>query len=344
MRCLTLAKVMSQAGHLCSFICRDHPGHMAAHIQAEGFICRLIPLVNITAHTNLLSANTYTSWLGDTVNADAAFCRDYFCAMGADWFISDHYGIDSEWINALDLPDLKIMIIDDLANRKHTCDILLDQNLGRNIDDYAHLVPKRTTILTGPSYALLRPEFHLHRPTSNSNKQHGNIHSILISLGGVDQKNDTQLCLDALDTLSLSKEFHIRVVMGGQSIWLDAISERASNMRHKTTVLSQVSNMAQLMADSDLAIGAGGISAWERCCLGLPTLAIVAAENQRPGLEALQKAGVVLMLDTQVNLPEQISMYISSLQQGNKLQEMVNASLALVDGHGVNRVLKQLLS
>ncbi|WP_222115807.1 hypothetical protein [Chromobacterium vaccinii] len=78
---------------------------------------------------------------------------------------------------------------------------------------------------------------------------------------------------------------------------------QVEQLRYKATVLVGVSNMAELIADHDLAIGAAGGSAWERCCLGLPCLLFIQAENQRQGTEALQAAGAAYILSNYSDIP-----------------------------------------
>lgn len=341
MRCLTLARALREQGAACHFVCREHPGHLAGLVEHQGFGIKLLPL-----KTQLLQSPDqepiYDDWLGASRDDDAADCRQWLDTLDARWLVCDHYGIDATWERQITRPGLRLLVIDDLANRQHHCDVLLDQNLGHGESHYRPLVDSQTRLLIGPRYALLRPEFLTWRQHSLERRRTTPPQSLLISLGGVDERNDTERCLDAIDTLTLAPDFCIDVVLGAQSIWLDSVRQRAARMRHTTHVHVQIDNMAQRMAISDIAIGAGGGTSWERCCLGLPTLAILAADNQRSGLQALTAAGAVAMLEPGASLTMQLRHQLSRLDDAAQRMAMVRAGADLVDGQGVRRVLESL--
>jgi UDP-2,4-diacetamido-2,4,6-trideoxy-beta-L-altropyranose hydrolase len=236
-----------------------------------------------------------------------------------------------------------LLVIDDLANRAHDCDLLLDQNLGRCEADYANLIKPHVPKLIGPNYALLRPEFRKLRGYSLGRRIHPKLSKILISMGGIDIDNITLKVLDALQSSNLPEGIQINVVMGSHAPWLQEVQEMALKMSRPTRVLVGVSNMAQIMADSDLAIGAAGGTSWERCCLGLPTLLLVLAPNQYESALALEKAGAAILLENteQIsNLFENSEFAISNFKM---LQQVSKAAAALTTGDGAECVSSTIL-
>ncbi len=184
------------------------------------------------------------------------------------------------------------MVIDDLANRKHNCDIILDQNYYADMKlRYQGLVPKYCNQLLGPEYALLRKEFYVAKKTLR--KRSGTIKNILVFFGGSDPSNETGKTLEALIQLKTT-DLAINVVVGASNPHKDSLKLICDI--NNFNYLCQVSNMAQLMAEADLAIGAGGTTTWERCFLELPSIVIAIAENQVGLCEEAAKAGVITFL------------------------------------------------
>ncbi|HET7775514.1 MAG TPA: UDP-2,4-diacetamido-2,4,6-trideoxy-beta-L-altropyranose hydrolase, partial [Azospira sp.] len=273
MRCLTLADALRRRGAECSFICRDLPGHLAETIRARQYAVALLP--HLCEEQEPLNAGgpPYGSWLGVSWSQDAAQTRLALAGMVADWLVADHYALDARWESGMRPVCRHLMVIDDLADRPHACDLLLDQNLGRTPGQYGALVPHGCRVLIGPEYALLRPDFAKYRRDSLMRRQEPALSQLLISLGGVDKFNVAGQVLDALSRLPLPT-CHLKVVLGPHSPWVEQVRQQASAM-DRVEVLVNVDDMAALMAESDLAIGAAGTTAWERCCLGLPTITLV---------------------------------------------------------------------
>jgi UDP-2,4-diacetamido-2,4,6-trideoxy-beta-L-altropyranose hydrolase len=284
----------------------------------------------------------HSHWLGCDFQTDAEQTLVALRAMEPDWLVVDHYAIDIRWEERLRPYCSKLMVIDDLADRSHSCDLLLDQNLGRELADYVPMVPAHCTVLTGPSYALLRPEFAALRSYSLSRRAHPQFKRFLITMGGVDRPNATGQVLDALRNCPLPLDCRMTVVMGPHAPWLASVCEGAVSMPWPTEVKVGVANMAQLMADSDLAIGAAGSTSWERCCLGLPTLLVVLADNQWPGAKALQEAQVASLIGDVSDIATQLPLAIQALTQDHRLMHMSTAASVVTDGRGVDKVLQTL--
>lgn len=341
MRCLTLADALRERGAECTFICREHAGNLLALIEQ-----REHNALALTACSDLVdfAANpAHAAWLGASWEMDAKQTLQALGPLVVDWLVVDHYAVDCRWENAVRSRTKHLMVIDDLADRPHDCELLLDQNLGRTARDYRGLLRPDTATLIGPRYALLRPEFAKMRGESLVRRAKPQLQQLLITMGGVDKDNATGQVLDALKECALPQDLRITVVMGPRAPWLAQVKAQAGIMSRPTEVLVGVTNMAQLMAASDFAIGAAGGTAWERCCLGLPGLVLVLEQNQREGAVALQMAGAAVLLEACRQVSCVFGGWQPTLLQDSMLQ-MSRASAAVTDGSGSVRVANQMLN
>lgn len=354
MRCLTLADALKARGAQCHFISRAHPGHLFETIQQRGYEVNCLVAPVIRAQTaikiiavdapNLQQKPAHADWLGTTWQTDAQESAIVLADLQPDWLVVDHYALDQRWEEALAPHCRKLMVIDDLADRPHGCDLLLDQNLGSEPEHYAPWVPAHCQVLTGPHYALLRPEFAATRAYSLQRRQsQPALRQLLITMGGVDQANATGQVLQALKTCALPADCRITVVMGLTAPWLQNVWELAAQLPWHTEVVVNVTDMARRMADSDLAIGAAGSTSWERCCLGLPTLMVVLAENQKQAAAHLQKAGAANCLKLRSfkhqDLHDQLKCLIDRPEQ---LSQMSTRASATTDGLGAERLVASM--
>ena len=196
-------------------------------------------------------------------------------------------------------------------------------------------------MLTGPQYALLRPEFAGLRPYSLQRRQaRPALCQLLITMGGVDQPNATGQVLQALKTCALPADCRITVVMGLTAPWLQNVRELAAQMPWPTEVVVNVNDMARRMADSDLAIGAAGSTSWERCCLGLPTLMVVLAENQQAGAQALEAAHAARLIGSVSDIATQLPQAVRELSDSKHQMRMSLAASSITNGQGVEKILK----
>lgn len=341
MRCLTLADALRVRGAQSTFICRPHAGHLLDLIQQRGHTAKALSPADdaFTAPADPCHAK----WLGTDWASDAAQTQQALGDQVVDWLVVDHYALDRRWEQALRPHTRRILAIDDLADRPHDCDLLLDQNLGRQAKDYGGLLSQHTQTLIGPAYALLRPEFAQWREHSLQRRAQPQLKNLLITMGGVDQANATGQALDALTRCELPADLHITVVMGPTSAWLVQVQAQATAMPRPTKVLAGVNNMAQLMAESDLCIGAAGGSAWERCALGLPTLVLILAANQHSGAMALQSHAAAWVAADAQQLMAQLSALFNKETQTAALQKMSQAAAKLAKSNGASQVVELLL-
>jgi UDP-2,4-diacetamido-2,4,6-trideoxy-beta-L-altropyranose hydrolase len=347
MRCLTLADALREHGASCSFICRPHSGHLLALVVQRGHRALALPELQEDAQPNH-NGIAHGHWLGTDWATDAQDTQQTLSAhtdgQTVDWLVVDHYALDARWEEALCPQAKRIMVLDDLADKPHACDLLLDQNLGRKEADYGGLLKGKTTTLVGPQYALLRPEFAALRAQSLARRQNNpQLRRLLITMGGVDKDNATGKVLAALQSCNLPADLRVTVVMGPHAPWLAQVQAQAAQMPWHTEVLVGVNNMAQLMAESDLAIGAAGGTAWERCSLGLPSLVLVLDQNQLPGAMALQKTGAAVAMETE----QQVADFMESLQTATMIKEMLTklsvAAAAVTNGEGCYRAVEHIL-
>ena len=343
MRCLTLADALTAQGACCEFICREHEGHLIEAIRHKGYRVHVLHLAaEAGGQDNIAPQPAHAAWLGSSQEQDAAACAHILAKVKPDWLIVDHYALDARWERALAPHYRKLMVIDDLADRPHACDLLLDQTFGRSASDYRARVSADCELLCGSAYALLRPEFAALRPYSLQRRARPALRELLITMGGVDKDNATGQVLQALRTCPLPADCRITVVMGASAPWMEQVRTQARGMPWPTRVLVGVSDMAQLMADSDLAIGAAGATSWERCCLGLPTVMLVLAENQRKIAEELCEARAAHLVDpSKLNKQPLIAPeYLEPLS----LNAMSHAAAAITDGFGAAQVTKNLIN
>ncbi|MFH2135417.1 MAG: UDP-2,4-diacetamido-2,4,6-trideoxy-beta-L-altropyranose hydrolase [Pseudomonadota bacterium] len=332
MRCLTLAEELKKQGCLIRFVSRDLPPHLCSLLEAKGM--EFIALNNETssAGTDELA---HSAWLGTSQAQDASETLVAIADQAWDWMVVDHYALDARWESTIRKQAKQIMAIDDIADRQHDCDVLLDQNYYRDMEArYDGKVPARCRMLLGPRYALLREEFRILRAQVQSRT--GEVKRILMFFGGVDAGNYTGQAIDALSGLDI-EGVEVDVVIGAQHPRRTEIEQACAAQGYVCHV--QTSRMAELMVAADLAIGAGGTAIWERCCLGLPALSICVAENQRKQIEDAAAAGMLYAPEGKEDPTALIRFHAKALMENPLLLKLISAiGMKTVDGKGPLRV------
>ena len=343
MRCLTLADALRERGARCHFICRQHSGHLMALIEQRGYRVSGLPMAAAAATPAQDEAPAHAAWLGATQEEDAAASLSALEPSNGpvDWLVVDHYALDARWERLLRPICPRLMVIDDLADRPHDCDVLVDQTLGRNTQDYRPWVSESCRLLCGSQYALLRPDFSALRTYSLKRRAQPQLRNILVAMGGVDKNNATGKVLAALKMCALPSDCEITVVLGPTAPWLDDVERQAQSLPWPTHVRVGVSDMAQLMANSDVAIGASGATSWERCCLGVPAIMVVLAENQRLIARALSDVGAAHLVD--LRALQSNPLIVCARLKPNWLSTASTAAAAITDGSGVPQVINCLL-
>ena len=338
MRCLSLAEALRDRGVETQFICRAHKGHLISLLQKKAMPVTILPDTVNSIET--VDAD-YDAWLGSTQEEDAKQSIAALSGEKPDWLVIDHYGLDVEWEQQLRPHTNKLMVIDDLANRRHDCDILLDQNYSSDGKSrYAELVNKACKQLLGPHYALLPHEYAIYRKIMSV--RDGKVGRVLVYFGGSDPNNMTGLALEALSSPELCN-LEVDVVIGPNNPHIKAL-EIQSRKRPRTTIYGSRPHLADLMVQADLAIGAGGTSTWERMCLGLPTLIISIAENQLPASISLAEARLIHYAGhySSIKINNLIQLFLNLIDDEKRLLELAIQNQVHVDGLGVLRLVEMI--
>jgi len=342
MRCKTLADELRSRGAGVRFICRGHSGHMIPLLHDAGYSTAVLPVSAVGGHTQDAGRDDYATWLGVEQAVDAAQTIEALGDFEPDWLVVDHYGLDVTWERLLRPKVGHIFVIDDLANRHHDCDLLLNQNLYAEMESYyTGLLPHHARQLLGPRFALLRPEFHKVRESLR--KRDGTVRRILVFFGGVDPTRETEKALDALGGV-VKTDIHVDVVVGGTNPHREAIRKRCEAMPN-TAYYYNVSNMAALMARADLALGAGGCTLWERCCLGVPSIVVSVASNQEQVARDLADVGAVYYLGRNSEVTREMicSGLVMMWGMPERLRDMGIRCMEFVDGMGALKVADFIL-
>jgi len=271
MRCLALAQELRVNGAQCTFITRDHSGNLNHRVIESGFGLRRL---NMREE----DATGFVPSLGSTVEVDAAETCEVLREWEPDWLVVDHYSLDETWESLVRVGSMRILVIDDLADRPHQCDVLLDQNFPPDDwERYRALVPPECVLVLGPRFALLHPEFALQRSLL---LEHPERHRdrILVSFGASDPTALAEMSLEALTSPGLHA-FPVDIVMGRNGARAEGL-RTLSELRPGTRILGPQTNLAALMSTAKVSVGAGGSTLWERLCLGVSSVVVSIAPNQ----------------------------------------------------------------
>lgn len=346
MRCRTLASELQRRGATVTFLCRRQAGDLISLLEQE-FAVLTLPEQSLAPCDGLEGRTLYSAWLGCSQGTDAAQCLEALAQAGitsARWLVADHYGLDASWeaqllaglTNGTASP--KLLVIDDLADRPHKADLLLDQNFFGEATEqrYQGLVPPHCRQLLGPHYALLGSEYPQLHPLVPPRTE---LRRVLVFFGGVDPANHTGQALEALMDLALA-HLAVDVVLGRQSPHRQSVEELVARRPH-TTLHGPLPSLAGLISRADLAIGAGGATTWERACLGLPSLVVAIAANQLPFAKTLDQAGHLQLLGNGAS--------VNAEQIRSALLARIAEPYAgvgghdLTDGWGASRLAKAML-
>jgi UDP-2,4-diacetamido-2,4,6-trideoxy-beta-L-altropyranose hydrolase len=343
MRCLTLADALKEQGHDIHFVCRDLKGNINQLVVKQGYNLYLLPAPE-KEFVSHLDDTIHAMWLEVHWQQD---CKETSRVIQNidyqfDWLIVDNYALDYRWESLLRSYVMKIMVIDDLADRKHDCDIILDQNYSSGLNKrYRSLVPFACQMLLGPKYAILRPEFLQER--QKLPQRDSFIKRILIFFGGVDSSNETSKALKAIEILD-NPDLNVDVIIGSLNPNKSRILEQGKSMPY-VVCHEHVENMAEFMVNADLAIGAGGTTTWERYCLCLPSLIEILAENQIIIAEGIQEtnAGINCGISQDVTCDFLAESIHDLMISKTKLIDYSKSASDLVDGEGSMRVAQAVV-
>lgn len=342
MRCLTLADAISSQGGSCYFICREHKGDLREYIKYRGYDVHTLPFSEII----LPIRNNHPTWLATTWEQDAQETITAITLRNVtpNWLFVDHYGIDHRWHHALRDHTHKIAVIDDLADRHYDCDLLIDQLCHRTSSDYSTLINSNTSLLLGGRYAILRPIFaQLRNAQLEKRKNIDSIKRVFISMGGTDLLNATHTALQVLKNSSITRGIDIDILSGQQSDHFQSI-DKIADFPFNIHLHPVTTPIYELMTNADIAIGAGGSTAWERCCLGLPTFLITIAQNQHDAARGLvQHQAAVLLGDVDnFNMFYATDTFNNTIANIDHIKSLSKHAASICDGSGCTQIIEAL--
>ena len=336
MRCMTLGNALRAGGAKVSFICRTLDGSIVDKVRSDGF-----QVYELQSPNKELKSNNF--WLGVPLSLELEECLVVAKLGSPDLIIVDHYGLDEIWHRKMKAVCAKLMVIDDLANRTYYCDALLDQTFGRCVVDYKNLVPSPVQLFLGSQYALLRPQFAEQRKLAEIKRRKlADPQKLLISLGGTDPFGYYSTLIECLGHSDFIPE--LVVVISSKSPFRNNVIRAIKHASCNVSLLEDVSNMADVVLDADMAIGAAGSSAWERCVLGLPTLMLVLADNQKLIANELSNALVSDVVEdySTLSCEELLHRVYCLWNDVERRMEMSDRAFNVCDGLGAERVAQKI--
>lgn len=336
MRCLTLADTLKQLGARCTFISRHLPDYLQELVESKGH-----KSIQIGDHSQpeQSDALAHAHFLGTSQSQDATQTQTILKALCPDWLIIDHYGIDQRWETEMRPLAKKTLVVDDLADRDHDCDLLVDQNLYADMRTrYLERIPPTSKALLGVQYTILRSEFKEAR--QHAQARTGDVRRLFIFFGGMDSANFTLPVLNALAALRL-QGIEVDVVIGPEHPTRDEVQSICKKQTYTCHV--QTKDMAKLLLNADAAIGAGGSTSWERCCLGLPSLAFIVAPNQEALTLHADQLGLLKAAHADIHDATALSKEVEAFIHADAERErMSNACLEAIDAQGDQRIVDQM--
>lgn len=324
MRCMALAARMRKRGADVTFVCREEAGNLVDAIAAYGFGTVRLPRSEQSGRTD---GSDETTW-GEE---DAALMRRYLASRRgrADVVLVDHYMVGEHWEREMRSLARRVVVIDDLGNRRHDCDVLVDPNLHDSPETrYTGLVPAGSRVFVGPRYAPLREEFEAISPHVRTS----GLRRLLVFMGGSDPPGEGVKVARALRAFE-GKEPETIMIAGPINPRIAEIRLAAEGVP-SLTVIESTNDMARLIEWADVGVGACGVAAWERCALGLPSLVAIIAANQRDDSRILHAIGAVRNLgDSSDTTVERWVEAIADLQRSPaEVQRMSIAAATVMEG------------
>lgn len=327
MRCLTLANALNRHGAEVRFVCQPLPKNLSDLLRSHGHALTIV---------SEWASETEANASGEPdKHSDALATISALSDQSWDWLVVDHYHLGKQWESTLRNTASHVLVIDDLANRDHDCDLLLDQNLiNESSASYETRVPENCRLLLGTQFALIRDEFS--RARKNVAARKGPANRLLVCFGGMDSENYTGRTLDSLRQVA-ALSLAVDVIIGAAHPNRSQIAATCLDAGYSCHV--QPDNMAELIAAADVAIGAGGSMTWERCCLGLPTVTLAIADNQRRVILDAAAEGLLYALPGTGNGIGDATRHLTTLIENPMLRQHISQrALGSVDGRGADRV------
>lgn len=340
-RCLNLAKSLIKRHAQVTFLSRNLGRDLNDRLISAG--CRVIDLPSQNTPSGQ-NPDDYSTWLGADEREDISQCLNLISGSADCSIIVDHYGVNEKWLGMAKKAFRKLIVLDDLAERKLDVDLVINQNLGWKARDYAHLVGQETKLLLGPRYALLAENYSKARQKLDRSFKSEAPLRVLVSLGGADIENVTGKVSRVLEEMQTKHDFMLTIVVGPMntsSNELNAISQRSDG---KIMLIQGANNLADAYSSHDIAIGAVGGSSWERCCLGLPTVLVPIAENQKSAAKKLDSAGAGILVDYESDhFGSDLLNAMNQMSNSEIREEISQRALGICDGLGAKRITNEII-
>jgi UDP-2,4-diacetamido-2,4,6-trideoxy-beta-L-altropyranose hydrolase len=333
-RCLSLASALCEAGAQVRLISRDL-GVDVSYLLRDTGVAHTVLTTTAVSQT-IADFVPHATWAGIGWQEDAVQTADVLREWQPAWVVVDEYAFDARWHRFVSAQlGSRIAVIDDLADRDLFADLLVDHNYHKNHrEKYLGCVEPNTAILGGPRFALLGPSYAHAKPFSVRKE----VESIGIFMGGTDPSDLSSVVLRAC------REFVgftgvIEIVATRSYAHVEKLNALAAKWPN-TSISCDLPDLSDFFSRHDLQIGAGGGATWERCCVGVPTLLIIAADNQRAVLPALADMNVADVLEDSASFNEEmIAKSINALLRNYVRRSELNKQCRkIVDGLGARRV------
>ncbi len=346
-RTRTLAHQLQRRGHQVIFICRRLAGNLIAMLENDFEVLVLPkPQAEFTANHHCAHGDWLEVEYATEIAQTQSTIADYLHQRALDkidWLIADHYAIDKWFHRAVRDQARFVMQIDDLADRSHEVDVLLDQNYyQQGHHRYDEILPAKARRLCGPRYALLRHEFFTASEGLTPYKRRLKNNKVVIFFGGIDIDNETSKALSGL--LSVQSRDRFDVIIGLNNPHRNELEDLCQRHRDRVSLHVQVTNMVEFLANAYLYVGAVGATTWERCAVGLPAIVCSVANNQQQLASDLNEINGHFYLGQhqQLSANDYAQAYVTCLQHPHRLAEQATACQQLVDGKGGRRVIEHL--
>lgn len=355
-RCLSLAAELARFGAEVILVCRPLDKAASSVLSGFDFPVLWLPAPDLAESSSLVDSAVeppHAAWACVSWSRDARETVEVLRYKVPDWVVVDHYAFDARWHQQIHKNlCCRLAVIDDLADRALAADFLLDHNWApdHKVKYASRILAVNGTllrILGGPRYALLDSAYK----NAPRYSFHPEVRSIGIFMGGTDPLRVSSQVLEVCRA-DVGFAGRIEVVSTSANPYLADLIDACASYPNTTLTLDEPS-LADFFARHDLQIGAGGGATWERCCIGVPSILLTLAKNQRvvtpalAGLGALKQATLGLFQNEDaagIGLSDALAdVLVEVLSHSDLRCRLVQTAAALVDGRGAERVALCLL-
>ena len=313
-RCLSLADACREKGAEVIFFSKNNKGNKNELLRSREYDVRVVDCAERSSASD-----------------DADACQRNI-DKNVDWIVIDHYSLGIEWEKQMRPFARNLMVIDDMADRKFDCDVIINQNDNYSMGNYNGLIPSGCRLLLGRDYVLLGSQFRSYRKKTKI--RNSGIQKLLVFFGTGDDNGETLKALQGLSRLSEAKDIHVIAGTSNQNIK----QIRSICAEHNWQHYEFIDHMAELLLEIDIVIGAAGFHSWERCALALPAIIAVLDSNQNDNAKLLSENGAAIYLGNSSNTRHDDYFRAIKHISDSMLTNMSKKAFAMVDANGARRV------